>query len=260
MSQLPGANGKDGEELGYDSHKTHSVRYQLRRLLCGAVHLILELPVTRLLEELFALQSGPICPVRSSLCHCCRSRQLSVWELMPEETLVYWPHWPRASGPKVWQLRHKTPDLAPHPTLRRWKLGLKTMVSPASETQVTIAIQSAELSSLASTGIKPVGGRKCGCWHCLVVVKPGFHRREAGSGTNYSRQTKRTTQESQAPTPSRESPQDACFRLFRRTGQIAPIRDIRGHKTAIGKAAGSAMRRTNLPRPAQVQAVRRAAQ
>ena len=112
MSQLPGANGKDGEELGYDSHKTHSVRYQLRRLLCGAVHLIIELPVTRLLEELFALQSGPVCPVRSSLCHCCRSRQLSVWELMREETLAYWPHWPRAlSLPTSWLVDFTIPRI-----------------------------------------------------------------------------------------------------------------------------------------------------
>lgn len=84
----------------------------------------------------------------------------------------------------------KIPDVAPRPILRRRKLGLKTFVNPLSETYETIAIQSAKSSNQVSTGIKPVRCRKCGCWDCLVVVKPGVPRREAGRGTFEIRQIK----------------------------------------------------------------------
>ena len=43
--------------------------------------------------------------------------------------------------------------------------------------------KSAKFSNLASTGIKPVGGRKNSGAVRVVVGKPGFHRHEAGWGT-----------------------------------------------------------------------------
>ena len=81
---------------------------------------------------------------------------------------------------------------------------------------------SAKFSNLASTGMKPVGGRKNSGAVRVVVGKPGFHRHEAGWGTLDSVQQ---TIRSGIQIFNFSDSIKTRLRIphFRRTGQIAPL-------------------------------------
>ena len=124
-----------------------------------------------------------ISPVLSLQWHFCGLRDSKVSQFRSEEPQFNLPHWPRASGQRFGNQNDKNPGGRSPPDLAsveaRFENYGRSCVSDTGH-------KSAKCSNLASTGMKPVGGRKNSGVVRLVVGKPGFHRHEAGWGTLHS--------------------------------------------------------------------------
>ncbi len=123
---------------------------------------------------------GAVSPVLSLQWQFCRLRDSQVSQFKREEAQLDWPHWPRASGPRFGNQNETNPGGRSPPDLASVEARFENYVrSCVSDT----GNRSAKFSNLASTGMKPVGGRKTSGTVRLVVGKPGCHRHEAGWGT-----------------------------------------------------------------------------
>ena len=82
-------------------------------------------------------RTGAISPVLSLQWHFCRLRDSKVSQFRREEPQFYFPTGLVPVDKGLATKTTRTQEVAPHPTLRQWKPGLKTMAGPASETLAT---------------------------------------------------------------------------------------------------------------------------